>query len=292
VTSAKSFKDLARDWLPPALARLARRLTPRPAGQEPEYEYAGEQWTDTFRGQPLRGWDVEQVARTEEAKWDAFVAAVSGAAPLAVAHEAPLPFAPNLAAHNMAACFGYVLALASRGKNSLSVLDWGGGLGHYYILAKALLPEVTIHYAVRDLPPMCRAGRRLLPTVAFHETDETSFASRYDVVVASSSLQYAPDWRAALRKLSGAAAAWLYLARVPTVKDSPSFVMVQRPRLAGYATEYAGWVLNRAGLLAELDRAGMAPRREFLMGERLEVAGAREAVETMGFLSCPKGGAK
>jgi hypothetical protein len=42
----------------------------------------------------------------------------------------------------------------------------------------------------------------------------------------------------------------------------PSFVVVKRPDAYGYETEYLGWMVGRADLLAAADRAGL--EREFV----------------------------
>jgi len=46
--------------------------------------------------------------------------------------------------------YGYVLALAAWKKDRVSLLDWGGGLGHYNLISQALLPLVEINIA--DIP--------------------------------------------------------------------------------------------------------------------------------------------
>jgi hypothetical protein len=65
---------------------------------------------------------------------------------------------------------------------------------------------------------------------------------------------------------------WEYVARVPVALRAPSFVIVQRPYVHGYDTEYLGWVLNRDELLA----AAPPLAREFLLDARFSAAGAPE----------------
>ena len=65
--------------------------------------------------------------------------------------------------------YGYVLALAARAaeraaadhagdpvRRRLSILDWGSGLGHYFIISRALLPDVTFDFT----RAMCRCSAR------------------------------------------------------------------------------------------------------------------------------------
>lgn len=108
----------------------------------------------------------------------------------------------------------YIVALAGRDRERISVLDWGGGLGHYEALARPSVPGLELEYHVKETPAVCAQGRALRPELTFHD-DETCLDRRYDLVVASSSLQYEPDRRALLARLSDAVGRYLYVARVP-----------------------------------------------------------------------------
>jgi putative methyltransferase (TIGR04325 family) len=243
---------------------------PAPAPPPPEWEYVPEGWE-----RPAGGWDVDAIAAAYRAKWPAFLAAVEGSGPLGVNHEVPagtpVP-SDDLDAQHVVLVFAYALALAAAGRQTLSLLDWGGGPGHYAVLARALLPGATVDYVSRDLPALAALGRELLPDDAF-AADDAPLDRRYDLVVASSSLQYAPDWRATLRGLAGATGGYLLLTRVPVAQTAPSFVVLQRAQAYGYETEYLGWVFNRDELR---EAAGLELVREFLLPARFAAAGAPE----------------
>ncbi len=82
-------------------------------------------------------------------------------------------------------------------------------------------------------------------------------------------------------RLARSAERYLYLARVPIALEAPSFVVIQRPYVHGYDTEYLGWVLNRGELLA----AAPPLAREFLLDARFSAAGApEEPVDHRSFL--------
>ena len=180
----------------------------------------------------------------------------------------------------MLVTFAYVLALAADGRDRLSVLDWGGGFGHYQVLARSVLSRLTLDWHVKETPAVAARGRELNPEVTFHD-DDAALDGRYDLVVASSSIQYAEDWRALLGRLARSAERYLYLARVPIALEAPSFVVIQRPYVHGYDTEYLGWVLNRGELLA----AAPPLAREFLLDARFSAAGApEEPVDHRSFL--------
>jgi putative methyltransferase (TIGR04325 family) len=261
-----------------AKARVRPRVEPPPAPLA-EWEYVPEGFA-----RPAPGWDVEAIARVYREKWPSFLEATRGSGPLGVNHEVPLgqPVPrEDRDAQQMVLAFGYALALAAAGKQRLSLLDWGGGPGHYAVLARALLPGVEVEYHSRDLPALVALGRELLPGDAFHD-DDTPLERRYDLVVASSSLQYHEDWRGTLRRLADATDGYLLVTRVPVARSCPSFVVLQRAQAYGYETEYLGWVLNREELL---EAAGLRLVRELVLPAWLTAEGAPEApVEHRGFL--------
>jgi len=229
---------------------------------------------------------VPAISRAYEEKWPSFVAALSGTGPVGIHHEVPAGSpvtTESQDAHNVLMTFAYVLARASFGRQRISMLDWGGGIGHYYAIARALLPELTIDYHVHDVPTLCAHGRRLFPEATFDET-ESCLERRYDLVMASNSLQYSERWQQTVRGLAAAADGFLYLTRTPIVWDGPSFVVVQRAYAYGYDTQYLGWVLNRSELIAEVEAAGRRMEREFVVLGPFEVHGAPQSVFHRGWL--------
>lgn len=248
----------------------------QPAAPLPEWEYVPDGWAHE-----AKGWAVDSVARGYREKWADYLAAIEAPSPLGVHHETARVTTGDAGAHNMLVSFAYVVALAARGRDRLSVLDWGGGLGHYHALARSAVPGLELEYHVKETPAVCAQGREVSPDVTFHD-DDSCLDRRYGLVVASSSLQYAEDWRALLGRLAGATGDYLYVARVPVALHAGSFVVIQRPYVHGYDTEYLGWVLNRAELL---DAAGLPLAREFLLDARFSAAGAPEdPVEHRSFL--------
>jgi putative methyltransferase (TIGR04325 family) len=252
--------------------------------QPPGWEYVPEGWSARDR---IKGWNEESVVETQKARWPAFVRSLEGAGPLGIAHEATIPTREGWEAHNTLMCYAYVLTLATRKQDSLAILDWGGGAGHYYLFSKALLPDVHIEYHCYDTPMLCELGRELLPNASFHDKSDDVSKRQYDLVLASSSIQYFENWSGILRKLAAVTRGYLYVTRVPIVHRVPSFVVVQRPYQYGYKTEYLGWFLNRQEFLERAKDAGLDLVREFLIQERPIVKGAPEQSEGRGFLFRP-----
>ena len=262
--------------------RAVRRRTR--ASEPPDWEYLPGGWPDASDAAP--GWNAESIVETQLARWPGFVRSVEPPAPFGQSNESD-GGAPEYVVHNTIMTFGYVLARAAQGRTSLTMLDWGGGLGHYCVYARGLLPDLRLDYHCCDLPNLVAAGRAVLPDVTFHSDQDEALAGRYDLVVASSSLQYSRDWRPLLRRLASATTGHLYVTRQPFVKKAASFVVVQRPYRFGYLTEYPGWFLNRDEFLAAAGDAGLKLLREFLIWEMPDVPHAPEVADYRGFLFSP-----
>src|SRR4051812_46640852 len=203
----------------------------------PEWEYVGASWPAARAG--VTGWDHPSVAAVMLNAMPEFLRVVGGTAPLGI-----FPLAPHVrseSGHNISMTFGYVLARAAHAKSALSMLDWGGALGHYALMAQYLLPEVALEITIKDMPELCRVGRELLPWVRFESDAAACFARAYDLVIASASLPYSEDWRQVLSGLANAATRWLFVTRVSVVRTVPSFVVLHRSHALGYQTEYPTW---------------------------------------------------
>ena len=181
-------------------------------------------------------------------------------------------------------CFGYALGRVARRRDVVSVLDWGGSVGHYYVYARALFPDLRLDYVIKDLPALCAAGAKLLPEVTYRSDEQEVFTRSYDLVFASSSLHYTRDLYGLLGRLSDGAAEWLMITRTPIVEHCDDFVVVQRPYTYGYETEYPGWFINRKRLINFVAARGFVLERQFPIAEQPQVPNAPEQACYFGFL--------
>jgi putative methyltransferase (TIGR04325 family) len=218
------------------------------------------------------GWMHDSILKTQLSKWQDFLRSVEG------------PRAPDYATHNTIMSFGYVLGRVAERRATASVLDWGGGLGHYYVYARALFPALKLEYVIKDLPSFRAAGERLLPDATYLSNEEQALARSYDLVFASSSLHYTRDYYGLLGRLCDSAAEWLMITRSPIVERSDDFVVVQRPYMYGYMTEYPGWFISRQRLLDFVFARGFVLERQFLVAEEPSVPNAPEQAHYYGFL--------
>jgi putative methyltransferase (TIGR04325 family) len=250
-----------------------------------EWEYVPDGWARERADPAIRGWDEDAVVEAYRTKLPAYAEAIAGPGPIGLPTSAAFRDAvPIVKDQNVVLGFAYALTLASRQRDTVSILDWGGGAGLFSLLGRALLPgEVGIDYHCKDLPAICAYGREALPEATFHD-DDACLDRRYDLVVASSSLQYSEQWREVLVRLAGAAEGYLYLARVPVVLRSPSFVVLQRAYRYGFETEFLSWVFNRDELLTAVSDSCLPLVRDLVFGERSDVRGAPEPDETRAFL--------
>lgn len=278
-----SVKEFVKLLTPPLFIKLAKMLL---SGREKpfiEWEYIPEGWSYAETHSEVKGWNVQNVLDTYICKWPKFVEIVGGTGPLGVAHESALTTNTDLNSHNTIMAFAYAIALVTHHLDSLSMLDWGGGIGYYYLLAQALLPDVRIDYHCKDVPILAEYGVQLFPEQHFY-TDESCLERTYDFVMASTSMHYSKDWQALLTGLARATQGYLYITSLPTVLQASSFVFVQRAYAYGYNTEYLGWCLNREQFLKCAEASGLELVREFVIGHRPSIYRAPEQNEYRGFL--------
>jgi putative methyltransferase (TIGR04325 family) len=278
--NSAGWKNWVRNWVPPPAIRLAAsaldhvRLAP--------WEYMPDGWNTNER---IRGWNVASIAELQKKNWQAYAESLQGTGPLGVNHEdLSKPYSGNLREHNTLISYAYVLALAACQKQRLSLLDWGGGIGHYFLLSKALLPDIEIDYHCHDVPLLCQAGREVLPQCHFYETPQETFSRRYDLVLASSSIWYEENWRPLLDQLTAIASPYLFVTRMIFIERDTSYVAIQRPSAMGYRTEYLCWILNRQEFLDHVRSRGMELAREFLICAAQHIHRAPEQGDYRGFL--------
>lgn len=256
---------------------------PTPPAEENPFEWIPEGWKYLETHPSVRGWESTAILDIYKNKWSDYVSRVEGTAPISFTPESPGSERGNLINQNTIMIFAYSLALAARGRQKISILDWGGSLGHYYLLAKAFLPGVEVEYHCKDVPMMAEYGQKLLPQARFY-ADDTCLSKPYDFVLASGSLQYSQDWSTVLSRLAAATSGYLLVTRLPTAKTVPSYVFIQRPYSHGYNTEYLAWCLNREELMQVAQATGLELMREFVVGDDHPILNAPESCEYYGFL--------
>lgn len=310
--SAK-FRRIALLWLPPIMVSALRRLcSPRPIAvpqmetvvvaapvadtpspvfdnaevplsEPPEWEMVAD--TDEIWAAP-GGWAHDSILRTQLDRWPDLVRSAEGPKALGQSHgtAAGSGAAADYATHNTIMSYGYALGRVAERRKSASVLDWGGGLGPYYVYARALFPDLKLDYVIKDFQGFCDAGGALLPEVTYVSDEAEALSRSYDFVFASSSLPYTRDFYGLVGRLCDSASEWLMITRTPMLEEHEDFVVVQRPHRYGYMTEYAGWFINRRRLVEFVVARGFRLERQFLVAEEPNVPNAPERALACGLL--------
>ncbi len=281
---ANQLKAAVIDWIPPVIFRHWVRWRTRESISD--WEVVPEGFAAAHSRPEIKGWNVASVVETYKAKWPAYLRSLEGTDPLGSSHEGSLTSRTDLIEHNLHMSYAYVLALASRELSRFSMLDWGGGIGHYYPLSRVMVPGLEIEYHCKDVPLLAEHGRRLFPEATFW-TDDSCLERQYDLVFASGSFHYSEAWKAALAGLAQATSGYLFITQLPVVERAPAFVYVQRPYSFGYDTEYLSWCLNRVEFLSAAKDTNLALQREFIVGHQPPIRGAPEQCEYRGFLFRP-----
>jgi putative methyltransferase (TIGR04325 family) len=277
------LRTLIKLIIPPVLIVLAKKLREKLPGYVKEWEYIPGGWVSATANPRIKGWDEASVLEIYKAKWPAFLQELKKIRPFGASPESPTSRQIDLSFHNSIMIYAYSIAMAARYKTNLSMLDWGGGIGHYYLISQALVSNLDIDYHCKDMPIFARHGRSLFPQAHFYE-DETCFEHVYDFVFAGSSLQYSPDWARVLTSLAQVTHGYLLVSRLPIVYHADSYVFFQRPYRYGYNTEYIAWCLNRTNFLQAAEAAGLVLVREFINGDQSFIPDAPEPCQYHAFL--------
>jgi putative methyltransferase (TIGR04325 family) len=139
-------------------------------------------------------------------------------------------------------------------KSRVSILDFGGSLGTaFIILSHAIGKDIgRVDYRVVEVDGICCVGREL-----FAEAPRPTFqsalpsAETFDIVQASSTLQYVEDWRNAIGRLSAYRAPFLVLGDL-LIGDFTSYVTLQNY----YDSRIRSWFINADDFIGEVKRHG------------------------------------
>ncbi len=249
------MKELIRLLMPPVVYRAAAHWLTRQQPNTPALNYVPNGWRDAAH---YRGWNAEGVLEAYKATWPRLVRESQTATPLNV-----IMGTDDVGMQNVLLCFAYSLALAAQNKTALSMLDWGGAIGQYKLLAQAALPGVPIKYHCKDVPLLAEYGQQINPDAYFSSEAASCLSRSYDFILVSSSLHYSEDWQADFRALARAADGYLLLTRTPVNDEDSSFVFSQ----SAYGSEWLGWSLKRRDLLNCAAAEGLSVVREFMMSD-------------------------
>ena len=244
--------------------------------------YVPEGWAYLKEHPEMLGWHSESIFQYHNHNWNSFINRVQNNGVLSFSPEATVNNVFPVNSHNTNMVFAYALAFVSHQRQQLSMLDWGGSIGHYFVMAQALMPDVEIDYYCKEMPGAVKYGQELLPDGHFF-TDDSWCDRSYDFTLASGSLQYEENWKNVLELLAKATKGCLLINRVPVLERSESFVFLQRLTYP-VKHEHLYWSINKLEFLGLAERMGLRLIREFLSGDEHTIYNAPELPTYSGFL--------
>ena len=140
----RSMKKLGVRLAPPILTEMICAVW---KGREPaDWVYTNGTWPADL---PIdSGWEHASVTATQVSEWQSVVKRAER--PSLMAGGDAIATSQDCIVQSRFLAFGYVLGRTATGTASVSILDWGSGLGQYAVYARALYPELEIDYSCRE----------------------------------------------------------------------------------------------------------------------------------------------
>lgn len=108
---------------------------------------------------------------------------------------------------------------------TLNVLDFGGGGGYHYFIARLILDKnIKIKWKIVETSSMVNAGNEIAnDELSFYETIEAAKKDtpKFDLVLASSSLQYLSNQFEIIKELIDLESKYIFITRTPFSLDEP-----------------------------------------------------------------------
>ena len=203
------MRDLVRQLVPPLLLDIWR------ANSAPIFASYEEAWAACHDG----AYEEETLVKVVVEKNFAFRQAIQSAAVFDLA--------------TLRTLIG--VGLANTG-STLRVLDFGGGGGYHYSLARAALGrDKRLSWNIVETAAMAREGQRIATTELkffdnIHEAQKD--LGSVDLVLTSGALQYCPDPIKFIKALADLRARHIFITRTPFGDSGDSLVSVQTSRLS------------------------------------------------------------
>jgi len=231
-----ALRQLARDWAPPVLRRLAGR-TMRRGRFSGDYVSWAEACSNSGRYDAPAIFEktlaAARAVRDGQAAWE----------------RDSVTFADPAAYWPLLAC---LLRVAAAGGGRLQVLDFGGAFGSTWWQHRSWFNGIDVKWMVVEQPHIVEAGRREFAngTLQFFETMDAACAERQPaVVLLSSVLPYLETPHAVLADVARRGFRHIIIDRMGFVAGDRDRLTVQRVPPAIYEASYPCWFFAWAGVL-------------------------------------------
>lgn len=237
----------AAKWLLPPIVLLPFRPGYRSAPDEAPHWHRGDYADWASARAAAKGYDAANILEIQRAS----MRKVRDGAALyerdSVVFDKVEYFFPTLAA---------LLLIAARNGNRLSVLDFGGALGGSYYQNRGLLSHLeSLSWHVVEQAHFVAAGQAEFQNEQlrfFSTMDESAAASRPDVVLLSSVLQYLEDPVDVLAQIAKLRVDYILVDRTPILDVGPERIVVQTVPPSIYPASYACRLLAPGAIEAAL----------------------------------------
>jgi len=171
---------------------------------------------------------------------------------------------------------------ASRPGSHVRVLDFGGAFGHLFGVATSAFPNLSWEWTVVETPTMVAmaAGTDVGRSISWTSDLDSALGERWDLVLASGTIQYVPDPIGVLTKLGGMAP-YVLLTRLPLWPVDRHLPAVQRLSRRDRAGAYPTWVFSEEVLLQEVGAIGEVVLRFDVPEDTARIAGHRNTYTGM-----------
>lgn len=235
---------IAKDWLPPALLRLLRKMH-RGGGITFEGPFAT--WDEAVR--MSSGYDSQQIL-------DKVLAATLKVKNGEAAYERDSVLFDEV--HYAWPVAAGLMWAAAQDRGRLSVMDFGGSLGSSYFQNRQFLEGLKdVRWSIVEQTHFVKAGKQYIQDerLRFYETiDECVKTEKPNVVLLSSVLQYLEKPYETLESLSEIGAMLLIIDRSPFWSENTDSLLIQHVPPQIYPASYPTHIFSEPGFLAWMRR--------------------------------------
>lgn len=228
-----TLKTLARDWLPPVLARWFRQMRDGEIGFEGDFDT----WEEA--NSRCTGYDAEEI----------LVKVL--ASTLKVKHGEAAAERDSVLFDQIEYAWPVLAGLmwaAARSGGRLNVLDFGGALGSSYFQNRKFLQTLPdVRWNVVEQPHYVDAGRKHIQDtqLQFYKTVEECLSENQpNVILLSSVLQYLESPADLISELNKIGAVCLVVDRTPFILQEKDKLVVQKVPATIYSASYPMWIFS------------------------------------------------
>lgn len=239
------LRQLAYDWLPPAIANGIRKITSKnPKQQKNNVVWDGDYATWEEALAASKGYDSENILKKVK---DSTLKVKNGEA----IYERD-SFIFDDIYYSWPILAGLMWAAACN-SGTLDVLDFGGSLGSSYFQNRNFLASLSdVHWSIVEQSHFVICGREFIQDdrLHFYPTIEECLLQRTpNVIMLSSVLQYLQYPYSILSKLSDVGAKCLLIDRTPFLDSDQDRIVIQYVPPEIYAANYPSWLFSKGTFL-------------------------------------------